>query len=34
MNLPDNLPKDLDYQWYINESYNILKDIGAISDDK
>lgn len=34
MNLPDNLPKDLDYQWYINESYNILKDIGVISDDK
>ena len=34
MNLPDTLPKDLDYQWYIDESYSLLKDLGVISNDK
>lgn len=34
MNLPDTLPKDLDYQWYIDESYSLLKDLGIISNDK
>lgn len=28
--LPDTLPNDINYDWYINESYSILKDIGAI----
>ncbi len=28
MNLPDELPADIDYQRYIDESYTILKDIG------
>lgn len=27
--LPHELPVDLDWQWYINEAYRILKDIGA-----
>jgi DNA polymerase elongation subunit (family B) len=25
-------PDDIDYEWYINESYSILKDIGAIKE--
>lgn len=28
MDLPDKFPKDVDYQWYINEANSILKDIG------
>lgn len=27
--LPKAIPVDLDWQWYINEAYRILKDIGA-----
>jgi hypothetical protein len=29
MTLPTKLPKDLDYNWYINETYEILKDLGV-----
>ncbi len=29
MDLPDEFPDDVDYNWYINESYRILKDIGV-----
>lgn len=29
MTLPDKLPKDLNYAWYINEAYEILRDIGV-----
>lgn len=29
MDLPDELPTDIDHQWYINESYKFLKEIGA-----
>jgi len=28
MELPDVLPADLDYQWYIDEAQSILGDIG------
>ena len=28
MQLPDCIPGDLDYQWYINETYAMLSDIG------
>lgn len=28
--LPDEMPDDVDKQWYVQESYRILKDIGAI----
>lgn len=28
MDLPDELPKDIDYQWYITETYKILEEIG------
>lgn len=28
MTLPDELPDDIDYNWYIQKSLNILKDIG------
>jgi hypothetical protein len=28
MSIPDELPDDIDYEHYINESYRILKDIG------
>ena len=28
MQLPDKFPEDIDYDWYINEAYSILKDIG------
>lgn len=30
--LPKEFPKDINYDWYINESYSILKDIGAITE--
>ena len=30
MDLPDTLPKDIDYQWYINEAERILRDINYI----
>jgi hypothetical protein len=29
MFLPDSFPDDLDYQWYIDESYNILTSLGV-----
>lgn len=29
MTLPDKLPADLSYQWYINEAYAILGDLGV-----
>jgi len=29
MELPDELPDDIDYTWYAREAYGILKDIGA-----
>jgi len=29
MDLPDEFPDDIDYQWYIDESYAILKDLGV-----
>jgi len=29
MTLPDKLPADLDIDWYINETYQILEDIGV-----
>ena len=29
MNLPEHLPTDIDYQWYLNESMTILRDIDA-----
>ena len=29
MTLPDKLPADLDLDWYINETYQILEDIGV-----
>jgi hypothetical protein len=28
MELPDYLPNDIDYEWYINETKSLLKDIG------
>lgn len=28
MDLPDEFPDNIDFNWYINESYRILKDIG------
>jgi len=28
MDLPDEFPTDIDYQWYITETYNILANIG------
>lgn len=28
MTLPKGLPKDLDRQWYIDEAYRILADLG------
>lgn len=30
MTLPDTFPKDLDFQWYIDETYRILNDIGVL----
>lgn len=32
MTLPDSLPKDIDYEWYINEAHSILEDIGVKND--
>lgn len=29
MNLPEKLPSDLNYDWYIKESINLLKDLGV-----
>lgn len=29
MKLTRDIPLDLDYTWYINECYRILKDIGV-----
>lgn len=29
MELPDELPDDIDYNWYVREAYGILDDIGA-----
>lgn len=29
MELPDELPDDIDYDWYVREAYGILKDIGV-----
>ncbi|MCP4277849.1 MAG: hypothetical protein GY779_16000, partial [Gammaproteobacteria bacterium] len=29
MDLPDSLPDDLDYQWYINEAYKLLAAMGV-----
>ena len=29
MDLPDEFPSDVDYDWYIREAYSILADIGA-----
>lgn len=29
MNLPDEMPTDIDYEWYMNESIGILRDIAA-----
>ena len=31
MELPDEFPSDIDYDWYINESVKILEQIGAIA---
>ena len=28
MDLPDSLPSDLNYQWYIDETYKILEAVG------
>ena len=28
MELPDTLPSDIDYEWYIKESYSILQEVG------
>jgi len=30
MVLPDSLPTDINYDWYIKEAYRILSDIGAM----
>ena len=29
MTLPDTLPADIDYQWYVDETYSILEDMGV-----
>lgn len=34
MILPDTLPEDLDYNWYIHEAYSMLSDMGVFSLDK
>lgn len=31
MNLPDELPQDIDYEWYIQETYKMLAEIGHSS---
>lgn len=30
MQLPEQLPTDIDYDWYENEAYNMLTDMGAV----
>lgn len=30
MDLPDHIPADLNYQWYINEAYSIIEKIGYV----
>jgi hypothetical protein len=30
MTLPDILPEDLDYEWYVREAHSILEDVGAV----
>lgn len=32
MQLPDKFPDDVDYDWYIDEAYSILVDIGALTE--
>ncbi len=32
MNLPDSLPKDIDYNRYITDSYSVLKGVGYLND--
>lgn len=34
MTLPETIPEDLDYEWYINETKDILKAIGALKEVK
>lgn len=34
MLLPDDVPDDIDYKWYIDEAYAILREIGAESIDR
>jgi hypothetical protein len=29
MTLPDSLPDDLDKEWYIKETFSMLKDMGV-----
>ena len=29
MKLPQEIPKDIDYAWYVNETYDILRDLGV-----
>jgi len=29
LQLPDELPRDLDYNWYIAETFSMLKDMGV-----
>lgn len=29
MDLPDSLPSDIDYDWYIAEAYSLMKDLGV-----
>jgi len=31
MDLPKEFPKDMDYDWYIRETYDLLMDIGVIA---
>jgi hypothetical protein len=33
LQFPEEFPTDINYDWYINETYKILKEIGAISND-
>ena len=30
MRLPDELPDDIDYQWYIREANDMLMDVGLV----
>ena len=32
MELPQEFPKNVDKDWYINETYNVLKGIGYYSE--